>query len=254
MNQKGSWAAHFMQVAGELLTLFYQTLFWCRAAASNRDKSARQIYEIGNATLPVAAILAIFTGGVLSLQAGSKLAELGAASSIGGLVGVAMIKELGPMLIALLVAGRVGSAMAAEVGAMNVYDEIDALKTLDIDPVRFLVMPRFVGSILAVPLLGLYTTVIGWFGGAVVAKTNILIRVSFTDYFDNLFDTIVFGDVVNGILKSAVFGLIIALVSCYQGLKTSGGPQEIAGATTRAVVLSFILIFVSNYFISRMLL
>lgn len=254
MNRKGSRAAHFIQVAGELLTLFYQTLFWCRAAASNRDKIGRQIYEIGNATLPIAAVLALFTGGVLSLQAGSKLAELGAASSIGGLVGVAMVKELGPMLISLLVAGRVGSAMAAEVGAMNVYDEIDALKTLDIDPVRFLVMPRFVGSLLAVPLLGLYTTVIGWFGGALVAKGNGLIRVSFTDYFNNLFDTILFVDVIHGILKSASFGVIIALVSCYQGLKTTGGPQEIASTTTKAVVLSFLLIFVSNYFISRMLI
>lgn len=249
----GDKLSYFFQVAGELLNLLYQTIYWCRFAPSSRDKIARQMLIVGNATLPIAAILALFTGGVLALQTGSRLAEFGAEGSLGGLVGLAMVKELGPMLISLLVAGRVGSAMAAEVGAMNVYDEIDALKTLEIDPVKFLVMPRFVASLIAVPALGIYTTVVGWIGGGLVAKYNASIRVDFSPYFTNLFDTIEFTDIVHGLIKSAVFGVIIAIVSCYQGFRTVGGPQEIAGSTTRAVVLSFVLIFISNYFISRLL-
>ena len=244
----------FFYSAGEILSLLYQSICWCRAAPANLDKIVRHMYEFGNATLPIGAILAVFTGGVLALQAGSRLAEFGAQATIGGIVGASMAKELGPVMISLLVAGRVGSAMAAEVGAMSVYEEIDALRTLHIDPVRYLVMPRLIASFITLPFLTLYGTVIGWLGGAVVSNFNAKIRVNFSEYFDSLFDTIGFRDIGDGLIKSAVFAVIITVVSCHQGFKTSGGPEAIAASTTKAVVASFILIFASDYFITRLLM
>jgi phospholipid/cholesterol/gamma-HCH transport system permease protein len=157
-------------------------------------------------------------------------------------------------MASILVAGRVGSAMTAEIGSMSVYQEIDALKTMDIDPVRFLVMPRFLASFIALPILVIYMDVIGWFGGAVVSAANPEIGVSFDVYYRNLSEFVEFSDVLNGLVKAAVFGIIISIVCCYVGLKTKGGPREIGTAVTRAVVLSFILILIFDYFITRVLL
>ena len=155
--------------AGGMINLLVETILWCRAAYWNTDKIFSQIVEIGNNTLPVALLIAASTGAVLSLQSGPLLAQFGIEENLGGLVGVSLVKELGPVMASILVAGRVGSAMTAEIGSMSVYDEIDALKTMNINPVRFLVMPRFIATIISLPLLVIYMDVIGWFGGATVA-------------------------------------------------------------------------------------
>lgn len=244
----------FLQGIGEALGLLVETVAWCRAVPRNLDKIALHMAEIGNATLPIASIMALFIGGVLSLQTATQLAKYGAAEIIGGIVGLSYARELGPVMTSLLVAGRVGSAMAAEVGSMSVYEEIDALKTLDIDPVRYLVMPRFVASVITLPVLVIYSNLLGWIGGAVVATANPKINVSFHTYFTNLEAFVEFEDILNGVAKALVFGMIIAIVCCYTGLKTTGGPREIGRSVTRAVVLSFIFIFIFDYVITRILL
>jgi phospholipid/cholesterol/gamma-HCH transport system permease protein len=157
-------------------------------------------------------------------------------------------------MTALLVAGRVGSAIAAEVGAMNVYEEIDALKTLNINPVRYLVMPRLVASIVAVPALCMYVNVIGLLGGAIVSSINPKIAVGMRLFRLNFQEVVKFGDVMDSLLKSVVFGVAVAITCCYVGLRTTGGPEEIGRAVTRAVVLSFMFIFVLNYLITRILM
>jgi phospholipid/cholesterol/gamma-HCH transport system permease protein len=157
-------------------------------------------------------------------------------------------------MTALLVAGRVGSAIAAEVGAMNVYEEIDALKTLNINPVRYLVMPRLVASLIAVPALCMYVNVIGLLGGAIVASVNPKIDVSMRLFRLNFQEIVKFSDVMDSLIKSVVFGVAVAITCCYVGLRTAGGPEEIGRAVTRAVVLSFMFIFVLNYLITRMLM
>ncbi|MBI2487703.1 MAG: ABC transporter permease [Deltaproteobacteria bacterium] len=244
----------FFQTTGEILGLLVESIYWCKGALSNREKIFRQIAEVGSYTLPVAALISIFIGGVLALQSGPTLALFGLQENIGGIVGISMVRELGPVMASILVAGRVGSAMTAEIGSMSVYQEIDALKTMDIDPVRFLVMPRFLASFIALPILVIYMDVIGWFGGAVVSAANPEIGVSFDVYYRNLSEFVEVSDVLNGLVKAAVFGIIISIVCCYVGLKTKGGPREIGTSVTRAVVLSFILILIFDYFITRVLL
>ena len=239
---------------GEGTELFLQSLYWCKAAPRNVDKILAHLVEFGNATLPIASLMAIFIGGVLALQTGSRLAQFGLEGNIGSIVGLSMVKELGPVMTALLVAGRVGSAIAAEIGAMNVYEEIDALKTLDINPVRYLVMPRLLASIIAVPALCMYVNVIGLIGGALVSAVNPKINVGFRMFRMNFQEVVKFGDVMDSVLKSVVFGMVIAVTCCYVGLKTTGGPEEIGHAVTRSVVLSFMLIFVLNYIITRSLM
>lgn len=244
----------FFQATGEILKLLAESVYWSKATFSNREKVARQMLEIGNNTLPIAALISIFIGGVLALQSGPTLALFGLQENIGGLVGLSMVRELGPVMASILVVGRVGSAMTAEIGSMSVYEEIDALKTMDINPVRFLVMPRVLASFIALPVLVIYMDVIGWFGGAIVSAANPDVGVSFNSYYRNLSEFVEFEDVVNGLVKAAVFGIIISTVCCYVGLNTRGGPREIGTSVTRAVVLSFVLILIFDYFITRLLL
>ncbi len=251
MNGSLGRVERLLKGLGEGASLFAEALFWCKAAPRNVDKILAHLVEFGNATLPIASLMALFIGGVLALQTGSRLAQYGLEGSIGGIVGLSMVKELGPVMTALLVAGRVGSAIAAEIGAMNVYEEIDALKTLDINPVRYLVMPRLLASLIAVPALCMYVNVIGLLGGGIVSAVNPKIAVSLRQFRLSFQDVVKFSDVMDSVIKSVVFGMAIALTCCYVGLKTTGGPEEIGRAVTRAVVLSFMFIFVFNYLITR---
>ena len=246
-------SALFITTSG-ILKLLFQSLYWCKEAIWNLDKILYQITEIGNNTIPVAILIALSSGAVLSLQSGPTLASFGIEENLGGIVGLSMVKEIGPVMASILVAGRVGSAMTAEIGSMSVYDEIDALKTMNINPVRFLVMPRFLATILSLPILVVFMDLVGWFGGSIVAAVNPEIGVSMQAYFRNLADFVTIKSVFNGLIKAFIFGIIISIVSCYIGLRTKGGPREIGKSVTKAVVLSFILVLVSDYFITRILL
>lgn len=254
MSGPDGWIRQALQRLGEGALLFLQALYWVRAAPRNADKILGHLLEFGNATLPIASLMAIFIGGVLALQTGSRLAQFGLEGNIGGIVGLSMVKELGPVMTALLVAGRVGSAIAAELGAMNVYEEIDALKTLNINPVRYLVMPRLIAALIAVPALCMYVNVIGLLGGAIVAAVNPEIDVSIRLFRLNFQEIVKFSDVMDSLIKAVVFGVAVAITCCYVGLRTTGGPEEIGRAVTRGVVLSFMFIFVLNYLITRMLM
>ncbi len=244
----------FFRITGGLLGLLVETLYWCKASFSNSEKVFAQLYIIGNQTLPVGALIALFSGGVLALQAGPTLAQFGLEENVGGLVGLSLVKEIGPIMASILIAGRVGSAMTAELASMSVYEEIDALKTMDINPVRYLVMPRFIATVIALPVLVIYMDVIGWFGGAVVSVVNPEVHLSFDVYYRNLAELVDFTAVMNGLIKAMFFGVIISIVSCYVGLKTKGGPREIGSSVTKAVVMSFVLVLVSDYYITRILL
>jgi phospholipid/cholesterol/gamma-HCH transport system permease protein len=144
--------------------------------------------------------------------------------------------------------------MSAEIGSMRVYEEIDALRTLNIDPVRYLVLPRMVAIAVAVPVLVLFSIPVGWIGGAVVCEFNQKIAVGFDSYFENLRQVVEVGDVLNGLFKSFVFALTIGIISCHQGLVTRGGPRGIGRSVTKAVVNSIVLILILDYFLTRLLL
>jgi len=242
------------KTVGEMLALLVETIYYCKDAPRNFRTVLQQIYDIGVGTLPIAALMSLFIGMVLALQTGSQLAKYGTQEAIGVIVGLSMAKELGPVMTSLLVAGRVGSSIAAEIGAMQVYEEIDALRTLEINPVRYLAMPRLLACLVSVPLLTVFAVLIGVVGGAVVSDVNPEINVPMTVYYDNMVKSVVASDVLNGLLKATVFGGIIAQVGCYVGFKTSGGARGIGYSTTRSVVMSFLMIFIADYFLTRFML
>lgn len=218
-----------------------------------RHKALEQLFEIGNASLLMACILSLFIGGVVSLQSGPVLHERGLSSSLGALVGLSICKELGPVMMSILIAGRIGSAMAAEIGSMAVYQEIDALKTMNIQPVRYLVLPRFFAICVALPILVLFAILVGWFGGALVAMMNSQIDVGFTAFFNSLSQSVRIRDIMNGLIKSLVFAAVIGIVSCHQGLQTRGGPRGIGRSVTKAVVNSIVLILILDYVVTRLM-
>jgi phospholipid/cholesterol/gamma-HCH transport system permease protein len=180
--------------------------------------------------------------------------ERGLGGAVGGVVGIAICKELAPVMMAVLIAGRIGSAMAAEIGSMRVYQEIDALRTMNISPVDFLVLPRMTALAVALPMLVVFSVLVAWLGGASVSVVNRDIAMSYDGFFSSLRDIVELKDVVNGVFKSFVFALVIGVVSCHQGLITRGGPRGIGRSVTKAVVNSIVLIVIFDYVLTRVLL
>lgn len=242
------------QNIGEMMVLFWRTVRALPKVLYQRQKIYDQLFEIGNASLLMACILALFIGGVIALQTGPVLAERGLQSAIGGLVGISICKELAPVMMSVLISGRIGSAMAAEIGSMRVYQEIDALRTMNINPVHYLVLPRLVAITIALPILVLFAVLVGWIGGGLVAVYYEKIGVSFASFIANLRLVVGLGDVLNGLVKSAVFAVVIGIVCCHQGLITIGGPRGIGRSVTKAVVNSIVLILILDYFLTRFLL
>src|SRR5438477_7951123 len=187
------------QNIGEMLVLLWRAIQATPHLVRQRQKVYDQLFEIGNASLLMACILSLFIGGVIALQTGPVLAERGLSSAIGGLVGLSICKELAPVMMAVLISGRIGSAMAAEIGSMPVYQEIDALRTMNINPIHYLVLPRIVAISIALPVLVLFAILVGWFGGAIVAVFNQKISLTFQSFFSTLHDVVDAGDVANGL-------------------------------------------------------
>src|SRR6266568_2981358 len=221
------------QNIGELVFLLWRTARALPLTWRQRQKVYDQLFEIGYASLLMACTLSLF---------------------IGGIVGNAICKELAPVMMAILIAGRIGSAMAAEIGSMCVYQEIDALRTMNIDPIHYLVLPRLVAISCALPVLVIFSIMVGWMGGALVAVYNNQIGISFPAYFSNLRELVSLGKVVNGLVKSLIFAVVVGAVSCHQGLHTIGGPRGIGRSVTKAVVNAIVLILVLDYFLTRFLL
>jgi phospholipid/cholesterol/gamma-HCH transport system permease protein len=239
---------------GEMVLLFWRTLRALPVAWRQRQKVFDQLFEIGNASLMMVCTLSFFIGGVLSLQIGPFLADKGLVGYLGGVVGYSLARELTPVMMSILIAGRIGSAMAAEIGSMQVYQEIDALRTMNINPIHYLVLPRVLAMAVALPMLVVFAIMVGWFGGALVAAMNNRIDIPFRVFFANIHDVVQMQDVGNGVFKSFCFALVIGLVSCHQGLVTIGGPRGIGRSVTKAVVNSIVLIVVFDYLLTRVLL
>lgn len=242
------------QNMGEMLLLLLRTLRALPLTFRERKKVYDQLFQIGNASLLMACILALFIGGVIALQTGPLLAERGLSGVIGGMVGISVCKELAPVMMSILIAGRIGSAMAAEIGSMRAYQEIDALLTMNINPIHYLVLPRLVAIAVALPILVVFAILVAWFGGGMVSVFNERIGLSFTAFFTNLRNVVDVGDVLNGLFKSFVFAVVIGTVSCHHGMTTIGGPRGIGRSVTKAVVNSIVLILILDYFLTRFLM
>ncbi len=239
---------------GEMVLLLWRTVLALPFAWRQRQKIFDQFFEIGNASLLMVCMLSFFIGAVLTLQTGPVLVHQSFSSFVGGIVGYAMAKEMAPVMMAILIAGRIGSSMAAEIGSMRVYQEIDALRTMNINPIHYLVLPRLIALAAALPMLVVFSILVGWFGGAVVAEVNNQISIPFQAFFSDLRDIVKIKDVANGVFKSFCFAVIIGIVSCHQGLVTIGGPRGIGRSVTKAVVNSIVLIVIFDYLLTRVLL
>src|SRR5689334_23412894 len=170
------------QNVGEMVILLWRSLLSLTRSWHQRQIVFDQFFEIGNASLLMVCILSFFIGGVIALQTGPVLVERGLASAVGSVVGVSICKELAPVMMSILIAGRIGSAMAAEIGSMRVYQEIDALRTMNINPIHYLVLPRMSAIAIALPLLVVFAILVGWMGGVVVSMANSRIEMSFEGF------------------------------------------------------------------------
>lgn len=239
----------FCAASGKLTLLLLATLR--RLKDANAKEVVRQMALLGADSLPIVMMTILCTGMVFSVQTAKEFVRLGASSSVGGIVAIAMARELVPVLTGVVVAGRIGAAIAAELGTMKVTEQIDALRVMAANPVSYLVVPRFIALVLMMPVLVVFANFIGNIGGWVVAHYYAGIG-SFT--YENSIRTLAeFYDVFGGMVKSCVFGAIIAIVGCYKGLNTPNGAEGVGLATTASVVLSIILVFITNYFLSIVL-
>ncbi|HEY0701610.1 MAG TPA: ABC transporter permease [Candidatus Acidoferrales bacterium] len=211
-----------------------------------------QMDLIGVGSLPIVILTGFFIGGVMVLQTAAQFEKFGETALTGDAVSLALVRELGPAITALLVAGRNASGIASELGSMVVTEQVDAMRALGTDPVRKLVTPRVVATVLMLPLLTVVSDFVGLCGGFFVAYFTL--RLGAVQFWTRAVDALALGDVVQGLAKPFVFGLIIATVGCYEGLRVKGGTQGVGRATTTAVVVSSVFILVVDTFITKLML
>jgi phospholipid/cholesterol/gamma-HCH transport system permease protein len=213
---------------------------------------ARHIVKIGTMSLPVVLLTAVFTGAVLALQTAYGLQRFGAKNYVGNIVSLSIVRELGPVLTALMLSGRVGAGIAAEIAAMVVTEQVDAMRALGANPIRKLVSPRIVAGIIVVPLLAVVANIIGIYGGALVAVYQL--DITAFQFYRSIVNMIWFKDLFDGLIKSAVFGIIVVSVACHKGLRARGGTEGVGLTTTSSVVTSSILILISDFFVTQFLI
>lgn len=213
------------------------------------DLLSPQLMYIGNKSLSIVGLTAIFTGMVFALQFAVGLGRFGLKMYVGQIIGVAIMRELGPVLTSLMVAARVGSGIAAELGSMVVTEQVLAIEAMGANPVAKLVVPRVVACVIATPLLTIISSALGVLGGMFITISEAGVSPVF--YMDQIWRSIVYEDFVSGIGKTFFFGFFIAIIACYQGLNTTGGTEGVGQSTTRAVVYSSIFIFVSDFFLTK---
>lgn len=241
----GSVVISTAQQVGNVLRLFFDTVFWLVAGplknkSAKKDSIFSQMVFAGVGSLAIASFVSFFTGIVIAMQSAYQLSRFGANIYVAPMVSVGLARELAPVLTALVVAGRVGAAIAAELGTMKVTEQIEALETMALNPIRFLVVPRFLALLIMLPCLTILADIIGIFGGFLVGVFNL--HLDPYRYITFSFKFMQWKDVWTGLVKSVVFAITIAMVGCYMGLKTKGGAEGVGKSTTLSVVTSFILI------------
>jgi phospholipid/cholesterol/gamma-HCH transport system permease protein len=213
------------------------------------DDISVQADIIGFGSLPIVALTGFFSGAVMGMQMSRALAQYGATGQIGAIVAITLVRELGPVLSSLLVAGRNASGIASELGSMKVTEQIDAMRALGTDPTQKLVTPRLIATALTLPMLTALADFIGLIGGFVIAY--FMLNQTASQYWQTAWRALEWNDLAQGLLKPFVFAVIIALVGCFYGMRTTGGTQGVGRATTQAVVIASVWIFVLNVFITR---
>ncbi|MBX7138738.1 MAG: ABC transporter permease [Oligoflexia bacterium] len=213
---------------------------------------SRQISRIGMNSLPIVVLTAVFSGMVLALQTAYGLHRFGAKNYVGNVVGLGIVRELGPVLTAVMLCGRVGAGIAAEIASMVVTEQVDAMRALGANPVRKLVTPRILAAMIVLPALVVFSDLVGIYGGALVTVYELGITVH--SYYQSLLYTVVIRDMLDGLIKSCAFGFLLVSISSFMGLRARGGTEGVGFTTTAAVVTSSIVIFIANFFITKALI
>lgn len=242
----------FVGAVGDVVLLVWHTL----GASFRQPPHARvvldQLHEVGVRSLSIVNLTAVFTGMVMALQLGYFLSRFGAKIFVSKIVGLAVISELGPVLTALMIGGRVGAGMAAELATMKVTEQVDALRSLGADPLRYLVAPRLLAITLMLPLLTGMANFVGVVGGMVIAKSELNVPASF--YVTSLVQFMTLTDIARSMIKGVVFAVIIGSIACYNGLSAEGGADGVGRATTRTVVVSSINVLIADFFLTKLML
>ncbi len=242
---------HFSRHTGEIVILTFRSILHLFQRPFNSRLIFNHMYLDGIQSIPVMLLMAVFTGGVLTLQSFFALQRLGVEMFTGSLVGVSLCKELIPVLGGLILAGRVSAAYSAEIGTMVVTEQVDALYTFGVNPIKYLVTPRLVALALMMPLLILFGDAVGIVGGRAVV--TVVCHQNPNVFDSQLFYTLELWDVIYGMIKAFFFGMTIAIVGCHFGLRTEGGAKGVGLATTNAVVVSSVIILISDFFWSKIL-
>lgn len=228
----------------------WQTIWLSLLPPYKNDRVIEQIKKAGFDSLPIVSLVSLFIGFIFALQTAYFMQRIGSELYIASLVALSLVRELGPVITALVVAGRVGAAITAEIGSMQVTEQIDALETLATNPIKYLVVPRFLALIVVLPLLTLYADTVGIFGSYLICTLKLGISSSL--YLKVTSEALLYKDLFTGISKTVFFGMIIALVSCYQGFNVEGGAEGVGRATTKSVVASFILVIAADCFFTAL--
>jgi len=239
-----------MEQVGGAGTLFFDALGYIARGQAHLRRTVAQMGIVGIDSLPIALLTLLFGGMVLGLHTAHQMVRFNAGGLVGGMVAVSVARELGPTLTGIVVAARVGSAMAAELGTMRVTEQVDALRSLATSPTEYLVVPRLLACAIMLPVLTVFADLAGGLGAYFVALAG---GVRPAEYLLSARQWLQFSDFFGGLSKTVVFGIIIALVGCYQGLTTSGGAAGVGRSTTRAVVYSIVLIYIANFFLSELI-
>lgn len=243
-------AIHFVEFIGGGINLFYATLRVLFQKPFYFRLFIEQLYSLGVKSLSLTMITALSTGMVMSLQFGLGLERFGGKLYVPKVVGLSIMRELGPVLTCLMLAGRVGSGIAAEIGSMNVTQQIDAIRALGTDPLKRIVIPRMLALLVLAPTLTVLADLVGIFGGMYLSYFELNIHPSF--YYQSALVSLRTSDFLVGVAKTVFFGLIIAITGCYYGLNTTGGTQGVGQSTTRAVVTSSILITIFDFILTKL--
>ncbi|MDO8663019.1 MAG: ABC transporter permease [Candidatus Omnitrophota bacterium] len=246
----GARIISFMYFLGGLFNLFVQTMYQIFVPPYRKDRIFEQAKKAGFDSLPIVSLVSLFIGFIFALQTAYFMQRIGSEIYIASLVALSIVRELGPVITALVVAGRVGAAITAELGSMQVTEQIDALETLASNPIKYLVVPRFLALSLMLPLLTLYSDAIGILGSYMICVFKL--GISSSMYLRVTAEALFYKDLFTGLFKTIFFGMIIALVSCMEGFNVEGGAEGVGRATTRSVVFSFIMIIIADCFFTAL--
>ena len=241
-----------LEYLGGLAQLVGQTFAACVSRPFYGAETLKQMDEIGVKSVSITGITALFTGMVLALQTAYSLAAFGGKTFVGRVVSLSLVRELGPVLTALMVGGRVGSGITAELGSMTVTEQVDALRSMAISPIRRLVVPRVLATVLMMPVLAALADFLGILGGLGIAVVEL--NTTAQDYLGSIWSQLQISDIMSGLSKTFFFGLEIAAIGCYNGLQVQGGAAAVGVATTRTVVLASICVLISDFFLTKLFL